>query len=141
MMLRPGPRSVRQTAKATAAALLAVAGMTVQAAEPATLTLACEGTTKLGEKLEPISMGIIVDFAARTVHGFGYPGLSGRFDFPVKITGMNEVTIAFHGSNETGESVTGSIDRVTGDVEARTQTTPDMILRYALKCRPTQRMF
>src|SRR5262249_10022136 len=33
---------------------------------------------------------------------------------------MNEVTVAFHGSNETGESITGSIDRVTGDVEART---------------------
>jgi hypothetical protein len=37
--------------------------------------------------------------------------------------------------------ISGSIDRVTGDVEARTQTTPDMILRYALKCRPAQRMF
>jgi hypothetical protein len=54
---------------------------------------------------------------------------------------MNEVTVAFHGSNQTGESITGSIDRVTGDVEARTQTTPDVILRYTLKCRPTQRMF
>jgi hypothetical protein len=112
-----------------------------QATEPTgTLTLACQGTTKLGEKLEPISMGIIVDFAARTVHGFGYPGLSGRFDFPVKITGMNEVTVAFHGSNQTGVSITGSIDRVTGDAEARTQT-PDLILRYALQCKPTQRMF
>jgi hypothetical protein len=54
---------------------------------------------------------------------------------------MNEVTVAFHGSNQTGESITGSIDRVTGDVEARTQTTPDVILRYMLKCRPAQRMF
>jgi hypothetical protein len=77
----------------------------------------------------------------RTVHGFGYPGFSGLFDFPVKITGTNEVTIAFHGSNQTGGSITGSIDRVTGDVEARTQTSPVIILRYALKCRPTQRMF
>jgi hypothetical protein len=83
-------------------------------------------------------MGIIVDFTNHTVHGFGYPG-SGRFDFPVKITGMNEVTVAFHGSNQT-ESITGSVDRITGDVEARTQT-EDMILRYSLKCRPTQRMF
>jgi hypothetical protein len=122
--------------------LLALAALsTAQAAEPTgTLTLACEGTTKVGEKLEPISMGIIVDFAARTVHGFGYPGLSGRFDFPVKITGMNEVTVAFHGSNQTGVSITGSIDRVTGEAEARTQT-PDLILRYSLKCKPTQRMF
>jgi hypothetical protein len=51
------------------------------------------------------------------------------------------VTIAFHGPNQTGGSITGSIDRVTGDVEARTQTSPVIILRYALKCRPTQRMF
>ena len=49
-----------------------------------TLTLACEGTTKLGEKTDPISMGIIVDFADRTVQGFGYPGFSGRFDFPLQ---------------------------------------------------------
>jgi hypothetical protein len=120
-------------------AIVTCSPLTVQAADT-TLTLACQGTTTLGTKSEPISMGIIVDFANHTVHGFGYPGFSGRFDFPVKITGMNEVTIAFHGSNQT-ESVTGSIDRVTGDVEARTQTSPDMILLYALKCRPTQRMF
>jgi hypothetical protein len=90
--------------------------------------------------------GIIVDFTNHTVHGFGYPGFSGLFDFPVKITGMNEVTVAFHGSNQT-EDITGSIDRVTGDVEARIQMsdskTGDLlsILRYALKCRPSQRMF
>jgi len=91
----------------------------------ATLTLACQGTTTVttmeNAKPEPISMGIIVDFTNRTVHGFGYPGFSGSFDFPVKITGTNEVTVAFHGSNQTGGSITGSIDRVTGDVEARTQ--------------------
>jgi len=91
--------------------------------------------------LLPHPAGIIVNFTNRTVHGFGYPGFSGLFDFPVKITDMNEVTVAFHGSNQTGGSITGSIDRVTGDVEARTQTSPDMILRYALKCRPAQRMF
>jgi len=66
--------------------LALVALSTAQAAEPTgTLTLACEGTTKLGEKTDPISMGIIVDFADRTVHGFGYPGFSGRFDFPVNV--------------------------------------------------------
>jgi hypothetical protein len=119
-------------------------------ADDATLTLACQGTTTFGTeaaKPEPVSMGIIVNFTNRTVHGFGYPGFSGRFDFPVKITGMDAVTVAFHGSSQTGESITGSIDRVTGDVEARIQMsdskTGDLlsILRYALKCRPTQRMF
>jgi hypothetical protein len=45
------------------------------------------------------------DFTNRTIQGFGYPGFSGLFDFPVKITGTNEVTIAFHGSNQTGGSM------------------------------------
>jgi hypothetical protein len=119
-----------------------VASPTAQAADT-TLTLACQGTTNLNNaKLEPISMGIIVDFTNRTVQGFGFPD---SHDFPVKITGMNEVTITFHGSNQAGNmSITGSIDRVTGDVEARNQAASDTfytILRYALKCKPAQRMF
>jgi hypothetical protein len=60
--------------------LLVLAGLwmsSAQAAEPTgTLALACHGMTKeiapqLGAKPEPISMGIIVDFAARTLEGFG----------------------------------------------------------------------
>lgn len=113
---------MRTTTLMLAAALTMVACLptTAQAADQ-TLTLACQGTTMFGTKSEPISMGIIVDFTNHTVHGFGYPGAGGRVDFPVKITGMNEVTVAFYGSNQTGESITGSIDRVTGDVEAQTQ--------------------
>jgi hypothetical protein len=55
--------------------LLALGALSAaQAAEPTgTLTLVCEGTTKLGEKLDPISMGIIVDFTNNTVQGFGFP--------------------------------------------------------------------
>jgi hypothetical protein len=123
--------------------LLVLASLSIaQAAEPTgTLTLACQGTAKLGQKTDPISKGIIVNFADRTVHGFGYPGASDRFDYPVKITGMNEVIIAFHGLNhDASESISGSIDRVTGDVEARNDT-PSAILVYTLKCKPTQRMF
>jgi hypothetical protein len=105
-------------------AMVASSSMTAQPAD-ATLTLACQGTTTVttmeNAKPEPISMGIIVDFTNCTVHGFGYPGFAGLFDFPVKITGTNEVTVAFHGSDQTGGNITGSIDRVTGDVEARTQ--------------------
>jgi hypothetical protein len=100
--------------------LLMLASLSIaQAAEPTgRLTLACSGTTSgIKQDDEPISMGIIVDFADRTVHGFGYPCFPGCFDFPVKITAMNEVTVAFHGSSQTGVmSITGSIDRVTGDV-------------------------
>jgi hypothetical protein len=73
-------------------------------------------------------------------------------DYPVKITGWNDVTVAFGGSEEelaksSRDSIFGSIDRVTGDVEA-TQLATDIktgktiaSTNYALKCRPAQRMF
>jgi hypothetical protein len=99
------------------------------------------------EKPQPVSMGIIVNFGARTVQGFGYPGL---LDYPVMITAANDVTIAFGGQQQAGVSVasiTGTIDRVTGDVEATSslidQKTSKFISQtaYTLQCRPTQRMF
>jgi hypothetical protein len=100
-------------------------------------------------KPEPISMGIIVNFTNRTVQGFGEPGL---VDFPVKIVGINEVTVSFHGENPEGPnpvtnwSIRGTIDRVTGDVDATSvmnlKTSKIVIsTSYALKCRPRQRMF
>jgi hypothetical protein len=46
-------------------------------------------------KPEAISMGIIVNFTARTVQGFGFPG-----DDPVKITAWDDVTVAFSGSKK-----------------------------------------
>jgi hypothetical protein len=115
-----------------------------------TLTLACQGTTAAGyedAKPEPISMGIIVNFTKRTVQGFGHPGL---IDYPVQITAWNDVTVAFRGSyvfTDQQLSITGSIDRVTGDVEATDLSTDTKThntvssLQYTLKCRPTQRMF
>ena len=123
---------------------------TAQAAEPTTLTLACQGTTTAGTedaKPEPISMGIIVNFTKRTVQGFGHPGF---IDYPVQITAWNDVTVAFGGSQAFGNqklSISGSIDRVTGDVEATDLSTDTKThntvssLHYALKCRPAQRMF
>jgi len=126
--------------------------MTAQAADT-TLTLACQGTTtdKMKDakdaKPAPISMGIIVDFTKNTVQGFGIPGVS---DYPVKIRGMNDARIVFDGSHDNGTSVasiTGSIDRVTGDVEAtdmlsNPKTGSVMSSKsYSLKCSPAQRMF
>ena len=114
-------------------------------AQQSALTLACKGTTTSDEKSEPISMGIIVNFTTRTVQGFGYPGL---LDYPVKITGANDAI--FGGSQEMGasmSSVIGSKDRVTGDVQTTlmsTDTKTGKIISqtdYALRCRPTQRMF
>jgi hypothetical protein len=55
-----------------ALAVVLVGLPTAQAADT-TLTLACQGTTTSGledAKPEPISMGIIVNFAKKTVHDF-----------------------------------------------------------------------
>jgi hypothetical protein len=153
-MSRPSPTL---NMKATAAALLVVAGLSMPAqAQQSTLTLACKGTTTVttmeDAKPEPISMGIIVNFTARTVQGFLSPGA--LMDYPVKITAMNDVIVAFSGSEDyqrsrrsSVASIDGFIDRVTGDVEATstlTATNPPKTITsttYALKCRPTQRMF
>jgi hypothetical protein len=77
----------------------------------------------------------------------GSPGFS---DFPLDIRGWNDVTVTFAGSNDlkfTSLSIMGSIDRVTGDMEATASLTDEKTgktttsTNYALKCRPTQRMF
>ena len=95
--------------------LLALAGLSISTAQAAegVLTLACHGTVETTYKTpEPISMSIIIDFTARTVTGF-------TGDFPVAITALNEVAVTFGGSSTNGAfTVSGSIDRVTGNVEA-----------------------
>jgi hypothetical protein len=122
--------------------------VTAQAADT-TLTLACQGTTTAGteDKPEPISMGIIVNFTKNTVHGFGDPIFGEQL---IKITGITETAVYFGASDKlwnTSRSVMGSIDRVTGDVSvdatsADTKTGKTITsTSYALKCRPTQRMF
>lgn len=129
--------------------LLALGFIATAQAQPTTLTLACQGkTNSVTNPDEPISMGIIVNFTNRTVQGFGFPGL---IDIPVKITAANEVTVAFEGHQQVFptsiESIQGSIDRVTGDMEATSRSsdpkTSEILFQmtYTLKCRPTQRMF
>jgi len=102
--------------------VLALSFSATAQAQPATLILACKGTTTAplmpDEKPQPISMGIIVNFSARTVQGFVSPQ---GFEFPVMITAANDVMVAFSGQQQLPSSVHsifGSIDRVTGDVEA-----------------------
>jgi hypothetical protein len=62
----------------------------------------------------------------------------------------DDVTVVFSGSRTIGGvsmSTNGTIDRVTGDVQAsetsvNTKTSNYVsATNYALKCRPTQRMF
>jgi hypothetical protein len=122
---------------------MAAVSMTTQAAD-STLTLACQGTATL-ERVpqadpEPISMGIIVNFAARTVTGFTHP----TEKFPLTIESFNDVMVHFRGSDALGSLIIyGTIDRVTGDVEATsiTKTFATNVKTYSLKCRPAQRMF
>ena len=129
--------------------LLALA-LSIAAAEPTgTLTLACEGTTTntVGPdaKPEPISMGVVVNFTTRTVQGFG----SGLLDYPVEITAVNEVIIAFGGAskpNNVGQHsiISGAVDLVTVELGATLSfwaTTGSVSTSYSLKCKPTQRMF
>jgi hypothetical protein len=118
-------------------------------AQQTTLTLACKGTTteydlQGATQPQPISMGIIVNLTDHTVRGFGYP-----FDTePLKIGYVNDVEVRFGGEQETSvrSIINGSINRVTGDVQAnwafideKGKLEPHM--SYELQCRPTQRMF
>ena len=134
--------------KATAAALV-IAGLGMAHAEESLImTLVCSGTatdtTKSDSKAEPFSMGMIVNFRARSIAGFTYPSADA---FPVKITAFNDVTIAFSGSNKHGSwIISGSLDRVTGDLEATSvvvnETTHNIVsgTGYLLKCRRAKRM-
>jgi hypothetical protein len=115
-----------------------VGSPTAQAADT-TLTLACQGTVTVGttgnEKPELISIGVIVNFTARTVQGFRYPA---------EITAMDDTQVTF--TRSTNPSIDGTIDRVTGFLEAThvllsKDNKVALAMYYSLKCRPTQRMF
>ena len=122
--------------------LLTLALSTAQAADEV-LTLACQGTTRGGSVApdEPNSMSLIVNFTAQTVAGFRHGDM--KYDIPVAITAVNDLTITFGGSRKVGsdsETLTGTIDFATGDVQA-TETVGSVTRAYSLKCKPTQRMF
>ena len=138
-----------------ALAVMLVGLSTAQAADT-TLTLACQGTTTATtagteDKPEPISMGIIVNFTKKTVHGFGDPLFGEQ---RIKITGVTETAVYFSPDfspddkfQNMSQSGMGAIDRVTGDLWADFTSTDAKTGKaitsqsYALKCRPTQRMF
>jgi hypothetical protein len=130
--------------------LLALAGLcisTAQSAEPVSLMLACQGTVII-KRVEsdydpvPISMGLIVNFTNHTVKGTARWGPF-LFDDEIPITQSNEDTVTFRGlSKFLGMTISGSMDRVTGDVGMLAlETGRDGYYDYLLKCKPTQRMF
>jgi hypothetical protein len=108
----------------------------------ATLALVCEGTVadkiNLDAKPEPISMGIMVNLTARTVTGFR------DANFSIAITSIDDLRILFRGLNSDPASfaaVYGSIDRLTGAVEATTDGLPTLssLTRYSLRCDESDR--
>ena len=137
--------------RASAALLLLVLGFAAQA-EPMTLTLACTGTasTSLGppEPPEAVSMGVVIDFSARTVQGFYTTS---------NITTTNDVTVEFDGTPGGGifvggvlyllSGIHGSIDRVTGTASATLRWSDvnthqiTALTTYTMQCKPAQRVF
>jgi hypothetical protein len=123
-----------------------VGGPTAQAADT-TLTLACQGTVTIKSsgpaeyEPDPISMGLIVNFTNRTVQGASRRGPY-LFDDQLQIIDANENTVVFRGfSKFLGMTIDGHMDRVTGDVGMLATAELGWPYVYALKCRPTQRMF
>ena len=130
----------------TVTAIVAGLPMLAQAAEPATLTLTCKGTATiradypLQSKPQPLSMDLIVNFTTRTVVGTARqrPYV---FDDQLQITEWNDVTVIFRGFSQfLGKNISGSMDRMTGDV-GMLATSKTEAIDYSLKCTPTQRMF
>ena len=70
-------------------------------------------------------MGLIVNFTAGTVEGFFIDDSITWGYTPVKIASINEVTVTIGGSaknHAVNNSMEGTIDRVTGDVDARRES-------------------
>jgi hypothetical protein len=125
--------------------LMIGASFTIQQAraEPATLTLSCDGkvtnTLSSDNKTETvIKMGLLVNFANGTVM---------RFGTPARIKKADTISVNFVGDNGSGSSVQGTVDRITGSVIASTQlysaSSKKLITgdRWDLHCTPTGTFF
>jgi hypothetical protein len=132
-MLRTCSRLIALTAMVTCGLV------TAQAANR--LTLACKGveTTTGGiSSSEQVSMGVIVDFQKKVILGLGL------YDLPIPITGIDETTVFFAVE---GKDISGTLDRVTGALDAKSITTnlstqePMLWVTLTLRCKPAQRMF
>jgi hypothetical protein len=132
---RRGPGDLLKSAP-LALLLLAWAFAATAQDQPTTLTLACKGTLARGDREEPVSMSIFVNFSAKTVQFDGSD--------TAKITAADDLTITL-GAVGQYVSITGSMDRVTGDVWAVFQEYDEKKIlgswAYQLQCKPAQRMF
>jgi hypothetical protein len=123
------------------AALLLLLAAGVAGEPTGTLTLACNGQ-KMSRTLpnrdvseEQVSMGVIADLAGRTVvFGDAWPS-------PVPIQDVTEKSIMFwEGRAADAKMVYGSIERISGETQARIKNDNSMAL-YSLKCKRAQRIF
>src|SRR4029079_14646018 len=94
----------------------------------------------LGYKPHPLSIGLIVNITTRTVNGTARqrPYI---FDDQLQIAEWNEVTVIFRGFSQfLGMNISGSMDRMTGDV-GMLATSKTEAIEYELQCTRTQRIF
>ena len=119
-----------------------VAGPMSQAAN-ATLSLACKGTATI-RAAPPLEYKPRTDFdrPAHQLHVSDGPWDRAPgpylFDDQLQITEWNEVTVIFRGFSQfLRMSISGSMDRMTGDV-GMVATSKAEVVDYSLKCMPTQ---
>ena len=121
-----------------------VAGPTAQAADT-TLTLACTGTANMTDYGDtgPVSMGLVVNLTTRTVHGFREQFVRDGHETELKITEMKEAILVLRGPTVGDVSVSGFMDRMSGDMTVTVSQRPPAAFTktYSLKCSPAQRMF
>ena len=143
----------RRPVKVVLLLCLLLLGYRLHATEPGTLTLSCDGTVKsaLSDDSKPeviTKMGVLVDLANGTVLGFSPDA---------RIKSTNAVTVEFEGKSSSGTQFTppgrfltdvhGTIDRITGSVDATTShydKATDKIIsldRWELQCKPVKRVF
>src|SRR5262245_37618676 len=145
---------LRTCSRVIALAVMLV-GLPTAQAEQGTLTLTCTGTAaqvdlqqleagphnwKPITKPEPVSGGLGVNFTTGEVV---FAGLA-----PLRVTRVNDAVIEFGGQKRQGVGwfLTGTIDRVTGDVTVLLtkliEGVPQRETRsYELNCKPAQRKF
>ena len=117
--------------------------MTAQAVEPAP-TMACTGWAEGPIQEHPVSMGLVVDVAKRTIHGFREWSKQDGQEAELTITEVKEAILVLRG--QTGGqwkngSASGFMDRMSGDMTVTVIYDIGLTVTYRLKCRPAQRMF
>jgi hypothetical protein len=108
-------------------------------AETSVITLSCDGKMRSGvgkEPGEPIGkLGVVVNFAQNTVT---------FFEYVVPINSLNATTISFDAQSGQGVfkgHVSGSLDRITGDVVVVVEKASGSLQEWDLSCKPATRLF